>query len=72
MDAGGEEESYKGGGRFGKVEGGDRGVVDVAEEEVVDGSIDIPLVILCQGVTPASASYGDGEILTYRFQSLAY
>lgn len=40
VDAGGEEEGYKGGCGFGEMKGGDGGVVDVAEEEVVDGSVD--------------------------------
>lgn len=39
VDAGGEEKGYKGGSGFGEMKSGDGGMVDVAEEEVVDGSV---------------------------------
>ncbi len=39
MDASREEESNEGGGVFVDVHGGDGAVVDMAEEEIVDGSV---------------------------------
>ena len=52
MDQRRKEEGREHGGRLGEVERCDRGVVDVPEEEVVDGAVPIARVLVEGGAVP--------------------
>ena len=63
MHDGAEEESDECGSRAGDVQGGDGGMVDVAEEEVVDGDVPVARELVPgDGVPPVGVEAAVGEV----------